>query len=174
MINYTLYWMHNPMNDLRYKNRDLDETDGLILQSLVDDARTSTAEIARKVGLSPPSVAERIKRLEEAGIITGYTTTIDPRALGLELAAWIRIRPMPGQLHKVANILNQLPAIVECDRITGEDCFIARAHVNSVGELESLIDEIMPYAMTNTSIVQSSPVARRLPPVFGTQNKKAR
>ena len=162
------------MNDLRYKNRNLDETDGLILRFLVDDARTSTAEIARKVGLSPPSVAERIKRLEEAGIITGYTATIDPSALGLELAAWIRIRPMPGQLHKVANILNQLPAIVECDRITGEDCFIARAHVSSVGELEKLVDEIMPYAMTNTSIVQSSPVAQRLPPVFGTQNKPAR
>ena len=75
------------MNDLRYKNRNLDETDGLILQSLADDARTSTAEIARKVGLSPPSVSERIKRLEEAGIITGYTATIDPRAFGLELAA---------------------------------------------------------------------------------------
>jgi Lrp/AsnC family leucine-responsive transcriptional regulator len=160
------------MNNLRYKNRELDETDELILRFLIDDARTSTAEIARKVSLSPPTVAERIKRLEEAGVITGYTATIDPRALGLELAAWIRIRPMPGQLHKVANILNKLPAIVECDRITGEDCFIARAHVSCVSELESLVDEIMPYAMPNTSLVQSSPVARRLPPVFGMQNKK--
>ncbi len=154
------------MKSLRYKNDAPDEIDGLILQTLVDDARTSTAEIARKVGLSPPSVAERIRRLEEAGVITGYTATIDPRALGLELTAWLRIRPMPGQFHKVAAILNKLPAVVECDRITGEDCFIARAHVKSVSDLEGLIDEIIPYAMTNTSLVQSSPVARRLPPIL--------
>ena len=156
--------------NLRTKNSHPDEVDGLILHSLVDDARTSVAEIARKVGLSPPSVAERIKRLEEAGIITGYTATIDPRALGLELTAWLRIRPLPGLFHKVAAILNKLPEIVECDRITGEDCFIARAHVRSVSELEGLIDEIIPYAMTNTSLVQSSPVARRLPPIPGPRD----
>jgi Lrp/AsnC family leucine-responsive transcriptional regulator len=157
------------MNDLRYKNGQIDGIDQLILHSLVEDARISTAEIARKVGLSAPSVAERIKRLEEAGVITGYTATIDPRALGLELTAWLRIRPMPGQFHKVANILNKIPAVVECDRITGEDCFIARAHVRSVAELEALIDEIIPYAMTNTSLVQSSPVARRLPPILNVR-----
>ncbi len=161
------------MKNLRYKNNPLDQIDGLILQSLAGDARTSTAEIARKVGLSPPSVAERIKRLEEAGVITGYTATIDPRALGLELAAWIRIRPMPGQFRKVADIVSKLPAIVECDRITGEDCFIARAHVRSVGELEALIDEIIPHAMTNTSLVQSSPVERRLPPIPGAPDEQA-
>jgi Lrp/AsnC family leucine-responsive transcriptional regulator len=157
--------MLNSTNNLRYKNGQLDEIDQIILKSLVEDARTSTAEIARKVGLSPPSVAERIRRLEDAGIITGYTATIDPRALGLELTAWLRIRPIPGLFHKVAGILNKLPAIVECDRITGEDCFIARAHVASMIKLETLIDEVMPYAMTNTSLVQSSPVPRRLPPI---------
>lgn len=161
--------MVNAMNDLRYKNGLLDGIDQRILHSLVEDARISTAEIARKVGLSAPSVAERIKRLEEAGVITGYTATIDPRALGLELTAWLRIRPMPGQFHKVANILNKLPAVVECDRITGEDCFIARAHVRSVADLEGLIDEIIPYAMTNTSLVQSSPVERRLPPILNVR-----
>ncbi len=153
------------MKTLRYKNSDPDRIDGLILQTLVRDARTSTAEIARKVGLSAPSVSERIRRLEEAGVITSYTATINPQAFGLELTAWIRIRPMPGQFHKVAKILEKLPAVVECDRITGEDCFIARAHVKSVSELEVLIDEIVPYAMTNTSLVQSSPVKRRLPPI---------
>lgn len=157
--------MLNSTNSLRNKNSHFDETDQIILKSLVEDARTSTAEIARKVGLSPPSVTERIRRLEDAGIITGYTATIDPRALGLELTAWLRIRPMPGLFHKVVGILNKLPAIVECDRITGEDCFIARAHVASMIELETLIDEVMPYAMTNTSLVQSSPVERRLPPI---------
>ena len=155
------------MRRLRYENRDLDATDGRILEALIDDARISIAELARTVGLSPPSVSERIKRLEEAGVIEGYTLRINPQALGLPLAAWLRIRPIPGQFHKVAGILQRLPEIVECDRITGEDCFVARAHVRSMEDLEKLIDQVMPYAMTNTSIIQSSPVKRRLPPIPG-------
>lgn len=153
------------MKRLRYENGPLDQVDMAILQALVADARISIAELARMVGLSSPSVSERIKRLEEAGVIDGYCVKINPTALGLPIAAWLRIRPIPGQLHKVAEILRELPQIVECDRITGEDCFIARAHVRSVEDLERLIDRIIPYAMTNTSIVQSSPVERRLPPI---------
>lgn len=136
----------------------------MLVKALVADARTSIAELARMVGLSSPSVSERIRRLEEAGVIEGYTATINPKALGLPLAAWLRIRPVPGQLQKVVGILRDLPEVVECDRITGEDCFIARAYVGSVEDLERLIDQLMPYAMTNTSIIQSSPVERRLPP----------
>jgi Lrp/AsnC family transcriptional regulator, leucine-responsive regulatory protein len=151
---------------LRYENGDIDTTDARILDALVDDARTSMADLARLVGLSPPSVSERVKRLEEAGVIEGYTLTINPKALGLPIAAWLRIRPILGQLQKVAEILRGLREIVECDRITGEDCFIARAEVQSVDHLEKLIDQIIPYAMTNTSIIQSSPVKRRLPPIL--------
>ena len=154
------------MKRLRYENGDLDATDARILGALVKDARISIAGLARSVDLSPPSVSERIKRLEEAGVIEGYTLTINPKALGLPIAAWLRIRPIPGQLQKVADILRGLPEIVECDRITGEDCFIARAHVQSVDDLEKLIDQIIPHAMTNTSIIQSSPVKRRLPPIL--------
>lgn len=146
------------------KNR-LDEVDTRLLRALADDARRSIADLARTVGLSSPSVSERIKRLEEAGVIEGYAVRINPRALGLPLAAWLRIRPTPGRLHKVAEVLRELPQIVECDRVTGEDCFIARAYVGSVEELERLIDQIIPHAMTNTSIIQSSPVERRLPPI---------
>jgi Lrp/AsnC family leucine-responsive transcriptional regulator len=153
------------MKRLRYEIGALDPIDARILDALVDDARVSIADLARSVGLSPPSVSERIKRLEEVGVIEGYTLTINPKALGLPIAAWLRIRPIPGQLQKVADILRRLPEIVECDRITGEDCFIARAHVPSVEDLEKLIDQVMPYAMTNTSIIQSSPVKRRLPPI---------
>jgi Lrp/AsnC family leucine-responsive transcriptional regulator len=153
------------MKRLRYENGALDGIDVRILDALVADARISVADLARAVGLSPPSVSERMKRLEEAGVIEGYTVRINPQALGLPLAAWLRIRPIPGELKRVAEILRGLPAIVECDRITGDDCFIARAHVRSVAELESLIDAIIPYAMTNTSIIQSSPVPRRLPPI---------
>lgn len=153
------------MKRLRSENIHLDGVDARLLRALADDARTSMAELARTVGLSSPSVSERIKRLEEAGVIEGYSVKINPGALGLPLAVWLRIRPIPGRLHKVADILRDLPQIVECDRVTGEDCFIARAYVTSVEELERLIDQIIPYAMTNTSIIQSSPVERRLPAI---------
>ncbi len=153
------------MKRLRYENGGLDRLDVQIVRALTEDARISMAELARAVGLSAPSVSERVRRLEEAGVIQGYTTEIDPRALGLQLSAYLRIRPIPGQLRKVASVLESLDAVVECDRVTGEDCFIAKAHVGSVEELEKLIDEVMPYAMTNTSIIQSSPVKRRLPPM---------
>ncbi|WP_375594859.1 Lrp/AsnC family transcriptional regulator [Algihabitans albus] len=149
----------------------MDEIDASILSALIDNARISIAELSRQVGLSSPSVSERIKRLEESGVIGGYTVKVNPEALGLPLSAWLRIRPIPGQLQKVAEILRGLPEIVESDRITGEDCFIARANVRSVEDLEALIDEIIPYAMTNTSIIQSSPVPRRLP-VIPTQASK--
>jgi Lrp/AsnC family leucine-responsive transcriptional regulator len=153
------------MKRLRYENGGIDPVDAKILRALAKDARTSTAELSRTVGLSAPSVSERVKRLEESGVIEGYSVKINAVALGLPLAAWLRIRPIPGQLQKVAEILRALPEIVECDRVTGEDCFIARAHLRSVADLERLIDEIIPYAMTNTSIIQSSPVERRLPPI---------
>jgi Lrp/AsnC family leucine-responsive transcriptional regulator len=153
------------MKRLRSQNGSIDTTDAKILRALAEDARITMADLARKAGLSAPSVTERVRRLEEAGIVTGYAARIDPAALGLPLAAYVRIRPMPGQLEKVAEVLNGLEAIVECDRVTGEDCFIARAHVRSMQELERVIDAIIPFAMTNTSIIQSSPVKRRLPPL---------
>ena len=153
------------MKRLRYENGDLDGVDAAILEHLIADARTTVAELARRVGLSAPSVSERIKRLEEAGIIRGYTLDIDPAAIGLPLTVWIRIRPLPGALHRVAEILREQPEIVECDRITGDDCYVARAHVADVADLEALIDKFADSASTNTSVVQSSPVARRLPQV---------
>lgn len=153
------------MNRLRFENTALDDIDAEILAKLSIEARMTIADLARKVGLSAPSVAERIKRLEEAGVILGYGARISPAALGLPLAVHIRIRPMPGQVSKLAALLNKLPAIVECDRITGDDCYVARAHVASVQELEKLIDQIIPLGTTNTAIIQSSPVERRLPPI---------
>ncbi len=144
---------------------NLDSIDIGIVETLAADARTSIAELARTVGLSPPSVAERMRRLEDAGVIEGYRAVVNPAAIGLPLSAWLRIRPIPGKLQKVAEVLRDCPEIVECDRITGDDCFIARAHVRSMEHLEKVIDRIIPYAMTNTSIIQSCPVGRRLPPL---------
>ncbi len=156
------------MKRLRYRDTSIDATDASILRILGKDARVTMADLARAVGLSAPSVTERVRRLEEAGIVRGYGARIDPAALGLPLAAYIRVRPMPGQLRKVIEVLDGLAAVVTCDRVTGEDCFIAKAHLRSVEELEALIDEIIPFAVTNTSVIQSSPVKQRLPPLLGT------
>ncbi len=122
--------------------------------------------------MSPPSVSERIRRLEEAGVIRGYVADVSPAALGLPLAVWMRVRPLPGELKRVTEILRGLSEVVECDRVTGDDCFIAKAHFRSVEHLEEVIDRIIPHATTNTAIIQSSPVPRRLPPVgFGEPGK---
>ncbi|MBN9036809.1 MAG: Lrp/AsnC family transcriptional regulator [Rhizobiales bacterium] len=150
------------------EGKGLDPVDRAILAALSDDARVTMAELARAVGLSAPSVAERVRRLEEAGVITGYRAVVSPSALGLPIAAWLRIRPVPGELERVAGIIRDIPEIVECDRVTGEDCFLARAHLRSLADLERVIDRIIPYAMTNTSVIQSSPVPPRLPPLRGS------
>ncbi|BCH24174.1 Lrp/AsnC family transcriptional regulator [Mesorhizobium sp. L-8-3] len=152
-------------NRLRSENSGHDGVDTRILRILADDARTSVAEIARAVGMSAPSVSERIRRLQDNGTIEGYTIRIDPAAFGLPLSAWLRIRPVPGELARVSEIIKAIPQVVSCDRVTGEDCFVARVHVRSVGDLEAVIDRIIPYAMTNTAIVQSSPVPPRLPDI---------
>ena len=156
-------------NGLRIENGGIDAVDARLLRALAANGRLAVAELARAVGLSAPSTAERLRRLEEAGVITGFGARIDPARLGRPLAALIRIRPMPGQLRKVVQILEGIAAITECDRVTGEDCFIAKAHLASVDELEAVIDRIIPYAMTNTSIIQSSPFAPRLPPLPETK-----
>lgn len=150
---------------LRTQRKVFDATDAKLLRALAADGRLSIAALSRLVALSAPSVAERLKRLEDAGVIQGYTVKIDQHALGLSVAAWLRIRPIPGQLRKVAEILKAVPEIIECDRITGDDCFLARAVATSVADLERVIDEFIPYATTNTSIIQSSPVEPRLPPL---------
>ena len=141
----------------------LDEVDARLLRLLEGNARLSLADLARAVSLSPQSVSERLKRLEDVGVLTGYTVRLDPRALGLGVAAYIRVRPMMGELPRVAKLIQDCPEVVECDRITGEDCFIAKVYVERVEDLERVIDRLIPYAQTNTSVVQSSPVARRTP-----------
>jgi Lrp/AsnC family transcriptional regulator, leucine-responsive regulatory protein len=153
------------MKRLQNENSQIDAVDARLLRLLAADGRKSVAELARVVGLSAPSVAERIRRLDDAGVITGFGARIDPARLGRPLAALIRIRPMPGQLKKVVQVIEGIAAITACDRVTGEDCFIARAHLLDVDELEAVIDKIIPYAMTNTSIIQSSPIVPRLPPL---------
>jgi Lrp/AsnC family transcriptional regulator, leucine-responsive regulatory protein len=139
----------------------LDATNRLILHELQQDARLSLAELGRRVGLSSPAVADRLQRLERDGVISGYRAQVDPRALGFALAVVIRIRPAPRQIAKVAELARATPEVVECHRITGEDCFFMKANVRDVEHLEEVIDRFVIFGQTTTSIVQSSPVPGR-------------
>jgi Lrp/AsnC family leucine-responsive transcriptional regulator len=95
------------------------------------------------------------------GVISGYHARVDPRALGYSLAVVIRVRPAPRELRKVADLARETPEVVECHRITGEDCFFMTAHVRDVVHLEEVIDRFVVFGQTTTSIVQSSPVPAR-------------
>jgi len=150
-----------PKNMDQIGDMAFDATDAQLLAELQSDARLSLAELGRRVGLSSPSVADRLRRLESDGVILGHRTEVNPEALGLALTSIIRIRPSPRQLHKVAELARSTPEVVECHRITGEDCFFIKAHVRDVHHLEDLIDLFTPFGQTTTSIVQSSPVPRR-------------
>ena len=143
----------------------VDAVDRRLLAELQTDARLSLAELGRRIGLSAPAVAERLRRLERTGVVTGYQAEVDPRALGYTLTAIMRIRPAARLIPKVADLARATPEVVECHRITGEDCFFVKLHVRDVQHLEQVIDTFILYGQTTTSIVQSSPVARRGPPV---------
>jgi Lrp/AsnC family leucine-responsive transcriptional regulator len=139
----------------------LDDVNRRLLSELQADARLRTAELARRVNLSPPAVAERLQRLEGAGVISGYHAEVDPAALGYPIAAVVRVRPSTRQLHKIPEIARASPEVVECHRITGEDCFFLKLHLRAVEDLEEVLDRFTPFGQTTTSIVHSTPVRRR-------------
>ena len=145
----------------RRENGLLDPTNLRLLAELQSDARLSQAELGRRVGLSAPAVAERLARLEREGVITAYRAEVSASALGYAFAAVLRIRPAPRQIPQVADVARETPEVVECHRITGEDCFFIKAHVRSVEHLEEVIDRFTPFGQTTTSIIQSSPVPPR-------------
>jgi Lrp/AsnC family transcriptional regulator, leucine-responsive regulatory protein len=142
----------------------IDTADRLLLEALSRDARMSLKALAAHAGLSSPSAAERIRKLEERGVIKGYTAEIDPAALGYMLEAVVRIRPLPGQLHMVQKLIEETPAISSCDKVTGDDCFVARLHVRSMADFDAVLDRIADKASTSTSLVKARTVERRPPP----------
>ena len=142
----------------------VDATDQHILEALSRNARMPLKELAEAAGLSSPSAAERLRRLEERGVVTGFSVGIDPASLGYPLQAIVRVRPLPGQLHIVQKLIQETPEIIECDKVTGDDCFFARLVVRSMGELDGILDRIAERAETSTSMIKATPVSRRLPP----------
>jgi Lrp/AsnC family leucine-responsive transcriptional regulator len=149
----------------------LDDMNLQLLKELQQEPRLTMTELGRRVAMSAPAVTERVRRMEEAGIILGYRLDINPIPLGLPITIYIRIRPNPGQLPRVAELAQQIPEIVECHRITGEDCFILKVYIPAVDQLDQILDRFLLYGSTTTSIVQSSPVPLRTPPLLNSDSK---
>ena len=145
----------------------LDPVNVRLLDELQKNPRMTMSELGRRLDMSSPAVTDRVQRLEDNGIITGYRLELDPRALGWPVAAFVRIRPGPGQLNRIADLARQTPEVVECHRITGEDCFLMKVYVTEIDKLEEVLDRFLMYGQTTSSIVQSSPVPGRPLPLPG-------
>jgi Lrp/AsnC family leucine-responsive transcriptional regulator len=140
----------------------LDPTDVAIIETLQDDGRISVSELGRKVGLSQPATSERLKRLEERGIIKGYRAVIDPAAVGLHMMAIIRLRTTHEHIKTCLKQFAEMPEIMEVLRLTGEDCFHLKVIVPSPAELESIVDAIARYGSVTTAIVLRSEPPKRI------------
>jgi Lrp/AsnC family transcriptional regulator, leucine-responsive regulatory protein len=142
----------------------LDLIDRRMVAELQAEPRLRVAELARRVGLSSPAVADRLRRLESTGTLS-YRAEIDPRALGYSLCAIVRISPVGGGLRLIPGIAREVPNVTECYRITGEDCYFMKLYLRSIDDLEPILDLFTPHGRTTTSIVHSSPVPPRALPL---------
>lgn len=140
----------------------MDEIDWKILVELQNNARISYAEIGRRVGLTTPAVIERIRKLEDSGIITGYRVEIDTSKVGLPVTAFIRMSITGVDYSHIIEVVKEAKEVLECHRGTGGDSFIIKVAVASVEHLQEIIDKLTPYGITTTAIVLSSPVKRRV------------
>jgi len=142
---------------------ELDAIAWKILETLQQSARLSFAELGRKIGLSTPAVAERVRRLEEAGVITGYHAALDMAKLGVPIRVLVRLTIHGGdlQVSRTVKAIKEMPEISRCHRITGAESFVIEADVVSIRHMEALIDRLSTLGATSTSTVLSSPVERR-------------
>ncbi|MGH3193493.1 MAG: Lrp/AsnC family transcriptional regulator, partial [Streptosporangiaceae bacterium] len=142
----------------------MDSVDRRIVAELQAAPRLRVAELARRVGLSGPAVSDRLRRLEESGILT-YRAEVNPRALGYAISAIVRISPAGGGLRLIPGIAREVPNVTECHRITGEDCYFLKLYLRSIDDLEPILDLFTPHGRTTTSIIHSTPVPARPLPV---------
>jgi Lrp/AsnC family leucine-responsive transcriptional regulator len=140
----------------------MDDIDRKILKELQEDARTSYAELGRRVGLTTPAVIERVRKLEDAGIIVGYRVEIDPAKVGRPITAFVRMSITGVDYSHIIEVAEESNEVLECHRGTGGDSFIIKVAVASVEHLQQVIDKLTPYGITTTAIVLSSPVKRRV------------
>lgn len=146
-------------------NGTLDDVDRRLLIELTSDPRLSKSALARRTGLSTPTASSRVARMERLGVIRGYRLDLDPAALGFTVMAWVRVRPGPGQLPKIAELAGRTPEIGECHRVTGDDCFIMRVHAPSLQAMEQILDKFLLHGQTTSAITVSSPVPPRALPI---------
>ena len=139
----------------------MDGIDHLLLSVLQDDARASYAELGRRVGLTPPAVAERVRRLEQSGVISGYHAQIDLKKAGFGLVAFIRLTSPPELAKQLGRVAAETPEVLEFHHVTGTEGYVLKAAARSIEHLERVIVRLLPYGQTTTSIVLSSPVTWR-------------
>lgn len=137
----------------------------MLLLELQTGPRVAVSELARRIGMSAPAVRERIQRLEASGVIAGYRLLIDPASVGLPITAFVRVRPAPGALPKIAKLAEEIPEVTECYRIAGEDCFLIKLHAPALEQMEGILDRFVTLGNTTTSIVVSTTMPARQPPL---------
>ena len=142
--------------------RPIDAVGWKLLQELQVNARLPYSELGRRVGLTAPAVAERLKRLEDSGVISGYHVELDFERLGMPLMAFVRVVPRNATCAQVNDYARSIPEVLECHRVTGAECSIMKVLVRSVEHLEEVIDRLMPLGETVTSVVLSSSVTHRV------------
>ncbi len=140
---------------------EMDAVNWRILAILQENARTSFSEIGRQVGLTPTAVAERVRRLEDAGVIRAYQALIGTPEIGFGVMAFVRFAVRPGQSSPLVRLCESLPEILECHRLTGEDSYLMKVVTRSIPQLEQVIDRLLPLGQPTTSIVLSTPVAAK-------------
>ncbi|WP_218221193.1 Lrp/AsnC family transcriptional regulator [Nesterenkonia sp. Act20] len=140
---------------------ELDSTDHRIITQLQRDGRMSTAELARSVSLSASATADRLRRLQDGGVITGYSVTLDPEALGYDVSAFVRLAYPSGNYKPFHDLVDTTPEIVEAHHVTGADCFIIKVLARSMRDLERITGRLATLGSITTSVVYSSPVPTR-------------
>ena len=140
----------------------LDKTGQQLLRELQDNARLSFSELGRRVGLSTPAVVERMLRLEEAGLVTGYRAEINPERFGLPVTAFIRLFTPAKEYPRFLALAETMPEILECYHVTGGESFVLKVVTESLVHLESVIARLSPFGETSTSVVLSAPIKKRV------------
>lgn len=139
---------------------ELDKKDRLILEALQADARQSLAALGKRIGLSQPAMSERVRKLEDAGVIEGYGARVNLRALGVGLQAIIHIETTHAYIQKYVKLFESMPEVLSADRVTGAHCFIVRCAITDPADLEHVVDTLAAHGSVTTSLVLSSPVRK--------------
>ncbi|MFJ1257614.1 Lrp/AsnC family transcriptional regulator [Cupriavidus sp. CuC1] len=139
---------------------ELDKKDRLILEALQADARQSLAALGKRIGLSQPAMSERVRKLEDAGVIEGYGARVNLRALGVGLQAIIHIETTHAYIQKYVKLFESMPEVLSADRVTGAHCFIVRCAIADPADLEHVVDTLAAHGSVTTSLVLSSPVGK--------------